>query len=545
MNKNDRHEPADDAQRQLIELFRAGRLAEFEALAEALIAQNRNRATVAKMLGAVLLVQGKDAVAVLRMAAELSPDDPDTLNNLATAQARRGLHSDAAATCRRALRLRPDFPEAHNNLGNALHQLGEHEAAIAGFRRALELKPAFDEAHNNLGIALQALHRPEEAIPCYRQALALRPRFAEAHNNLGNALRSLGRFEEAAACYEDALRVRPDFAAVYNNLGVAQHELGRHEAALASYRHCLALDPTYARAHCNLGNALRKLGQFDAAIGCFREAVAWAPDYAEAHGDLAHALLHEGRPDEALASFREQLRCDPDNVDAAHHVAALSGGPSERAPAEYVEKLFDAYAGSFDSHLQGVLKYDVPRTIASLIAQRLGAPQRGRRVLDLGCGTGLVGEAFAGLGLALTGVDLSRKMLDRARDRGRYERLEHGDVLAVMRSEPTARYDFIVAADVFIYLGRLDDVFVECARLLAGGGVMAFSVESPAGAAGGDGYRLEKNTRYSHDAGYIDALAEKSGFATIAAEPTTVREHGGERVEGRIFVLVKGETRPA
>ena len=46
------------------------------------------------------------------------------------------------------------------------------------------------------------------------------------------------------------------------------------------------------------------------------------------------------------------------------------------------------------------------------------------RVLDLGCGTGLAGEALRRRAAWLEGVDLSSGMIDQARRKGLYDRLE-------------------------------------------------------------------------------------------------------------------------
>jgi len=84
-----------------------------------------------KTFGVSLAVQGKvnDALPVLKNAAELQPDDADTLNNLGNAFNELGQSDDAVVTYRRALVINPDFAEVHYNLGFALHDLGRLEDA--------------------------------------------------------------------------------------------------------------------------------------------------------------------------------------------------------------------------------------------------------------------------------------------------------------------------------------------------------------------------------------------------------------------------------
>ena len=90
-------------------------------------------------------------------------------------------------------------------------------------------------------------------------------------------------------------------------------------------------------------------------------------------------------------------------------------------PQAYVARLFDDYAWRFDKHLIKNLGYRAP----ALIAEALSAVAPDRRfalALDLGCGTGLMGEALRGRVDRLTGVDLSAAMIAKARERGVYDR---------------------------------------------------------------------------------------------------------------------------
>jgi predicted TPR repeat methyltransferase len=78
----------------------------------------------------------------------------------------------------------------------------------------------------------------------------------------------------------------------------------------------------------------------------------------------------------------------------------------------------------------------------------------------------------------LVGVDLSSKMLEKARERRLYDRLEQLDLMAMMQAEPSKTYDLVIAADVFVYLGKLDALAMEVHRLLRAESLFAFSVES-------------------------------------------------------------------
>ena len=139
-------------------------------------------------------------------------------------------------------------------------------------------------------------------------------------------------------------------------------------------------------------------------------------------------------------------------------------------------------------------------------------------VLDLGCGTGLVGEVIAIHARELVGVDLSAKMLERARERNCYTRLLRSDLLAALDAEPACHHDVVTAGDVFIYVGNLDRVMASIRRVIRTGGVFAFTVEAaeddgPApGAADDTGYLLCASGRYAHSARYLEKLAAAHDF---------------------------------
>ena len=79
-------------------------------------------------------------------------------------------------------------------------------------------------------------------------------------------------------------------------------------------------------------------------------------------------------------------------------------------------------------------------------------------ILDLGCGTGLMEGEARSFCKKLVGIDLSGEMLKQAKNKGIYDQLIETDILKYL-SEEKLNYDYFIAADVFIYIGDLSDVF--------------------------------------------------------------------------------------
>jgi predicted TPR repeat methyltransferase len=263
-----------------------------------------------------------------------------------------------------------------------------------------------------------------------------------------------------------------------------------------------------------------------------------------ANYNLGVALKAQGNPDEAARCFQQVIRLQPDNEFAQYQLSSLTGQNPKRPPGRFIANLFDNHAPNFDDHLIRELGYAVPENLVSLTRQCAQHPPQKWDVLDLGCGTGLLGIAIASYAGQLVGVDLSAKMLARARDRNLYQRLEQMDLLAMMKLEAASNYDVVAAADVFEYLGDLDDIMREAKRLLRPNGLMAFSVEAmesmapeeaPANMAGD--YRLNPTGRYVHSSAYLRGLAAKYGFGTAEISPTQIRLERGRPVDGWLAIL--------
>lgn len=456
--------------------------------------------------------------------------------NLVVAMFNEGRYAEVAALARSLTERFPQHGFGWNVLGAVLKQMGQSADALAPMQKAAALSPTDSNAHCNLGATLQDLGRSAEAEVSLKRALQINPSNAEALCNLGYAQQSLGRPDEAEASYRRALQIKPDFAVAHCNLGMTLHNLGRLAEAETSYRRALQLNPNFAEAHCNLGITLHSLGRPEEAVLSCRQALQLKPDYADAHSSLGITLQHLGRFDEALVHFRERVRLTPGDVVAQHQIASLTGQKTERAPDQYVENVFDNYAERFDTHLQQVLQYDIPKKLVALIAQHLPVAEK-FNVLDLGCGTGLIGPEIAPYAKQLVGVDLSAKMLEKARTRNLYQRLVRADLLSMMHDEPAASYNLVIAADVFVYVGRLDEIVGEIKRLLSAGGVFAFSTESMEAASGSDsGYRLENTGRYAHSVEYLSGLAAANGFRILEMVATQIRTEHGKPVNGHMAV---------
>jgi len=236
-------------------------------------------------------------------------------------------------------------------------------------------------------------------------------------------------------------------------------------------------------------------------------------------------LLLENRAG-ALASYRRLLKADPQAAEAQHLIEVLEGSTPEKADAAYVTRLFDDFAESFDEKLVHWLEYRAPEHVAAA-ARRAMDGQAAGRGLDLGCGTGLVGPLVKPLLRRLDGVDLSPKMLAKARERGVYADLHEAEITAYLKAHPKL-YDLILAADVLNYFGALEAPLKAMAGALAEGGAAVFTLERDPGFA----FTAQASGRYAHSESHLRAALAQASLRLIALDIVELRREAGKAVAG-------------
>jgi predicted TPR repeat methyltransferase len=274
-----------------------------------------------------------------------------------------------------------------------------------------------------------------------------------------------------------------------------------------------------------------ELQQWDQALSCWQHSLTVSPDNPATHRLLGHFFYLQNRLPEALPHYRQVLALRPDDADARFSLDVLSGtARPARAPADHVTGLFDSYAGFFDKDLVERLGYRGPALLKTALEP--SPPPRSLAVLDLGCGTGLCGVEFREWAQRLVGVDLSPKMLARARQRKIYDELIQSDLLALNRY-PEECYDLVLAGDVLIYLGELEALMQAVSRTLRPGGRFAFTVEL----LGEPDYRVLPTGRFAHSQAYLQRIAAASRLREVCMNRAVIRTEQGQDVPGLAVVL--------
>lgn len=251
--------------------------------------------------------------------------------------------------------------------------------------------------------------------------------------------------------------------------------------------------------------------------------------YAESSGDVAGAI----------AAWRHLEALDDAGVfGAGLKLAAHGAGPAGAGTAtSYVEALFDQYARQFETALVGRLGYQVPALLEAMltdVAAQLGI-ERFASMLDLGCGTGLMGARMRARVDCLEGIDISAAMIAETARKGGYDRLEKAELVAFLADRPPVT-DLVTAADVFIYCGPLPPVLAAVVPAIKPGGLLAFSLEAHEGE---EAVFLRASLRYAHGVAAARQALADAGLELLRLDFATLRQDRGVPIRGMLIVARK------
>ena len=335
------------------------------------------------------------------------------------------------------------------------------------------------------------------------------------------ALIAAGRAAEAAAGLRARLAAGRGGAlariTLVKALLVASDVLG----ALAEAREAVSLFPQVAPVIAVLGEALLAAENLPMAIAELQRALRLDPENQQARRLLARAWLAAGEADKALEVGIE---------DAELLIRAEAIRTAQRSDAGYVRHLFDQFSADYDMRMREHLRYAAPEILLDMAAMIMPGREQ-LAILDLGCGTGLAGQAFKPLAVRLDGIDLSPAMIDKARARGIYDHLSVADIETAL-AQTSDPYDLILAADTLVYLGDLAPCLQAVAGRLAPAGFFLFTVEK-----NDSGFELGPKRRWRHSEAYLRETARKAGLSVAGLLAASPRCEGGMPVDGLAVAL--------
>lgn len=508
----------------------------------------------------------KKALTYLRGVLDKDPGNPTYQLSIANVLLALQDFSQAKLHYKEAIKISPNYIQAINNLGNAYFKTGDFLLAKKYYQKAVDHSP-LPQYIFNLANAHLSLNHPREAIQSLK-SITQHPDFLyEAKKLMAQAHLKICDYDNALKWYLQALALNPDDANSQHEAGVCYLQIKQYTKAVSKFLKVIDLEPEHTEAYYHLANTYLAMGRYTLAksyylkqlhyaklIECyfnvgvlheresrhqdaitfFKSCLEINPNYTPALQNIASSYLQINRIDLAINHYEKLHKLDQDNLEYQHILSALKQTQTpENAPEEYIQNLFNHYAPHYNTHMQDYLNYQVPKKIFELLRTFHFLTKPLEHIIDLGCGSGLSGQVLHTYTSALTGIDLSSKMLDEAKKTGVYNHLVCGNIQDGLKKIHTA--DGVIASDVFSYLGDLNQLFNDVFNILTINGFFCFTIEKTYQFP----YILQKSIRYAHHKKYIYKLAKLHQFDIITYENIQLRKHHHRHIEGYLFLLKK------
>jgi len=414
-------------------------------------------------------------------------------------------------------------------------RMGGLDKAAAGLAAAR--KAAANDVRVALVEAILARAQKDivKEIGSLRRAVQLAPGSPAAHVELAKALLRGDDHQAAISVINHASSLFPGHLGVLEVAVSISNVAGMLDNSERHLRAAKSLRPDDEMIHRALAVCLSTRKNHAEAATLWRETLTRFPNDPAALGNLGVSLLELGENEEAIVNLQRALDLMPTDENTAFFLAMAKGETPRTRPNDLTRKLFDSYSSRFDKHLVGQLKYRVPQRVAEIVRAR--HPNKNVDVLDLGCGTGLTGVYLGPVTGKFVGVDLAPQMIERAARHGVYTELRALDLRSALAQTQPQSFDYVIANDVFVYVGDLSDIFPAAFRALRAGGTFVFSCEALED-TGGD-YVLRRSRRYAHSRAYVRNLCIGAGFDHCEVEDLNLREENNQSIPGFIVVARK------
>tara|TARA_Y100001968_G_scaffold100515_1_gene90429 strand:+ start:98 stop:1480 length:1383 start_codon:yes stop_codon:yes gene_type:complete len=409
------------------------------------------------------------------------------------------------------------------------HALSNQKKAISLYKKSLEIKPDYIDALVSLG-RLHLESDFEESFFNFSKALQLNKQNTDILNCLGDLHFKYEKYEQAKEYFHKAFTHNQSDNISMSNLGICLYRLGYTQSAITHLQKSLEIEPNYISALNNLAVIYMDLENYQEGLSLLQKVISLDKNnfLANKNSGLLYTKLEDF--EKAKIFIENALKYNKDDDELNFIYDSVNNKTPKNAPLGYVESLFNNYAKNFERSLTKELDYKFPKKMCEFVIDCSDIPNIFDNAIDLGCGTGLSGEVFRDYVDFFTGVDLSKNMLDIAKKKKIYDELLTGDICNILEKS-TKKYNLFIIADVFIYIGELQDVFSKIKNRSEEGAIVIFSTEH---LEEGD-YLLVKQ-RYRHSKNYIEKILKQNNFNFIDFKTENLRKDKDSYITGGIYL---------
>jgi len=354
------------------------------------------------------------------------------------------------------------------------------------------------------------------------------------YTNQGIVFLQIGDYQSAEKSLRTALAIDETLYQTHFNLAIVLQQTGQREESLQHLHSTLNIDPYFVPALLRAAQIQKQSGDLVSAEFNVRKALGLQPENIDALYLLANILAQSEQVEKTIEVYQQLLKLNPDDKSAAYVLNILHEEIPGSPPRIHFENIFNEMADDFDHHLQG-LGYQAPGQLFSLLQKTENNKTRFNRLLDIGCGTGAVGQLFHDQVDYLMGIDIADKMLGHCQQTGLYHDLACSDIFEL--DAVSKDFDLVVAADVFPYLGELNPIIQAIGQRMTSGGFLLFTTERGETA---DGYYVDKlSGRYRFSDDYLTQVAQQQQFKIIQMQTERLRKEKNEWISGHFCMWQK------
>ena len=225
---------------EAVELFRAGKIGQSEALTRKYLFDNPTNVTAIRLLADIGLKVGvwDDAENLLLRCLELAPDYSLARLSYAQVLSKREKLEAALEQIELLMSAEPDKPAYLVLRASILVKMGDFDRALPAYEHLLSHFPPRPMISLVYGHALKTVGQQEQAIKAYRQTIDLRPSFGDAYWSMAN-LKTFRFTDEDIKAMREQLQSgagdREDHFHLCFALGKALEDRGQYEESFRHY----------------------------------------------------------------------------------------------------------------------------------------------------------------------------------------------------------------------------------------------------------------------------------------------------------------------